>query len=190
MPSFPDLRQPLTGEGIALRIAAERDIPEILIAHQDDGTLYRRLGMARPPSGAELGRRTELAGAELTAGVGAWLTILAADPTTGELSDECRGQIDVGDVDWDHRRAQLEIWIAPRDRGRGLAAAALELAGRWLLRDCGLERVQLLVDPANATMRRAAAAAGYAEEGTLRGYLLDRGGRADVTMLSLVRADL
>ncbi len=185
MAPFPDLPVPLADDRVALRFAGERDIPEILIAHQDDPTLHRRLGLDRPPSGAELGRRAEQAAGERSAGAEVWLTILAADG-----SDECRGQVDVRDVDWDHRRAELEIWIAPRDRGRGLAGAALELAGRWLLRDCGLERVALLVDPANETMLRAAAAAGFTQEGVLRGYLRERSGRVDVAVLSLVAADL
>ncbi len=188
MPSFPDLSTPLTDETVALRLAADRDIPEVLIAHQDDPTLYRRLGLARPPSGAELGRRVERSAALRAAGAELWLTILAR--AGDAISDECRGQVDVHDLDWDHRRAELEIWIAPRDRGRGLAAAALGLAGRWLLTQCGLERVQILVDPANETMRRAAHAAGFAQEGVLRGYLQDRDGRVDVTVMSLVGADL
>ena len=185
MPAFPDLPVPLADDRVALRFAAERDIPEILIAHQDDPTLHRRLGLDRPPSGAELGRRAEQSAGERAAGVEAWLTILAADG-----SDECRGQVDVRDVDWDHRRAELQIWIAPRDRGRGLAGAALALAGGWLLRDCGLARVALLVDPANATMLGAGVAAGFTHEGVLRGYLRERRGRVDVAVLSLVAADL
>ena len=184
MPSFPDLPSPPAGDAVALRFAAERDIPEVLIAHQDDAMLHRRLGLARPPSGAELGRRVERSAGERAAGTAVWLTILTAG------SDECRGQVEVHDVDSDHRRAELSIWIAPRQRGRGLAAAALGLAGRWLLTACNLERVQLLVDPANETIRHAATAAGYVEEGVLRGYLRDRGGRVDVAVLSLVAADV
>ncbi len=72
-----------------LRLAAERDIPEILIAHQDDPSLFARLRLARPPSGAELGRRAELAETERILGAGLWLTVLV------EGSDECAGQIDV-----------------------------------------------------------------------------------------------
>ena len=188
MAVFPDLVAPLADDRVALRFAAERDIPEILIAHQDDPALHRRLGMGRAPSGAELGRRVEESAAERAAGTEAWLTILRRDGDG--FSDQCRGQVDVRDVDADDRRAQLEIWIAPRDRGHGVAGAALALVGRWLLADCGLERVALLVAPANATMLRAAETAGFSPEGVLRGYLRDRSGRVDVTVLSLVTADL
>jgi RimJ/RimL family protein N-acetyltransferase len=184
MPSFPDLTDPLSTPSVQLRLAAERDIPEVLIAHQDDPELSRRLGLARPPSGAELGRRVEAGPTDRATGTALWLTILAPG------SDECSGQIDVHDVDWDHSRAELGIWVAPARRGRGLATEALRLAGRWLLTDCGLERVQLVTEPGNEALLGAARAAGYVEEGILRGYLREDRERVDVTMMSLVTADL
>jgi len=184
MPSFPDLSAPLTGPVAALRRSAERDIPEVLIAHQDDPELYLRLGLERPPSGAELGRAIDAGDDDLATGVGVRLTIVAAG------DDECLGMIDVHEVDWDHLRAEAGIWVAPRHRGRGLAADGLRLSGRWLLEACGLERVELLTEPGNGALRRAAAAAGFAEEGVLRGYLRERGRRVDVVVLSLIARDV
>jgi RimJ/RimL family protein N-acetyltransferase len=184
MPSFPEPSEALRSETVALRLAAERDIPEVLIAHQDDPNLYRRLGVARPPSGAELGRRVESGPSDRATGAAVWLTIVQAD------ADECIGQVDVHDVDWDHARAQLGIWTAPAHRGRGVAAEALRLVGGWLLGECGLARVQLVTEPDNGAMVAAARRAGFVEEGVLRGYLRERGRRVDVTVLSLVTADL
>ena len=184
MPTFPPLSTPLTGEHIGLRPAAERDIPEILIAHQDDPELYVRLGLRRPPSGAELGRRVEASDAERAAGEAVWLTmVLPGD-------NDCVGQIDVHDIDLDNARAELGIWVAPPHRGRGVGTAALALAGPWLVGDCGLARVQLLTEPENTAMRRSARAAGFTEEGLLRGYLLERGRRVDCVVFSLVSADV
>ena len=187
MPALPALDLPLTDGTVALRPAAERDIPEILIAHQDDRELARALGLGRPPSGAELGRRCELADAERAAGVAVWLTVVRAD---SRAPDECRGQIEVDAVDWDNRSARLRVWVVPADRGHGLATAALALASRWLLTDGGLARVQLLSDPANAPLRAAAGAAGFREEGVLRGYALDERGRRDVVVLARIADDL
>jgi [ribosomal protein S5]-alanine N-acetyltransferase len=184
MPSFPDLTEPLSGADVRVRLAAERDIPEVLIAHQDDPVLYMRLGVQRPPSGAELGRKVEGGPADRARGTGAWLTILAPG------SDECVGQIDVHDVDWDHGRAELGIWVAPAQRGRGLGGAALRLVSRWLLQDCGFERVQLMTEPDNAPLIQAARKVGFIDEGVLRSYLRERGHRVDVTILSLVVGDL
>ena len=184
MPAFPDPPDALSTPAVALRLAAERDIPEVLIAHQDDPELYRRLGLARPPSGAELGRRVEGGPGDRATGTAMWLTIVQSG------ADECIGQIDVHDVDWDHSRAELGIWTAPARRGRGVATDALRLVGAWLLRECGLARVQLVTEPDNAALVAAARRAGFTEEGVLRGYLRERGQRVDVTMLSLVTGDL
>lgn len=184
MPSFPDMDRPLTAPGVTVRLATEWDIPEILIAHQDDPELYRHIGLHRPPSGAELGQRTERSAQERLSGTGVSLTILAPGST------ECRGQIDVFGVDWDHRRAELSIWVAPRDRGRGLGRGALAIAGRWLLEAGGLQRVELIAEPANEPILWAAAAAGFACEGVLRGFLLERGRRVDAVVLSLIGRDL
>jgi len=185
MPSFPTLPTPLANDTVELRLATERDIPEILIAHQDDPELYRRLRLERPPSGAELGTRTELASTERAGGLRLWLTIVIPD------SDECKGQIDVHDADLPFGRADLDIWVVPQHRGRGLGTAALELAGRWLVGTHGIERLQLFIDPDNAPMLAAAAAAGFHREGLLRGYFsAGRRGRLDAEAWSLVRRDL
>jgi RimJ/RimL family protein N-acetyltransferase len=184
MPSFPDLPDPLSTPEVALRLAAERDIPEVLIAHQDDAELYRRLGLARPPSGAELGRRVDGAPTDRVTGAALWLTIVAGD------SDECIGQVDVHNVDWDHSRAELGIWVAPAQRGHGVATAALGLIGRWLIGVCGLERIQLVTEPGNEALRAAAGRAGFVEEGVMRGYARERGRRIDMAMLSLIASDL
>jgi RimJ/RimL family protein N-acetyltransferase len=183
MPSFPEPND-LRTEAVAVRLAAERDIPEVLIAHQDDPELYLRLGLERPPSGAELGRRVEGGLADRATGTGLWLSIVAAG------HDDCIGQVEVHEVDWDHSRAELGVWTAPAHRGRGVAADALRLVGQWLLSECGMARVQLMTEPDNVAMVAAARGAGFVEEGVLRGYLRERGQRVDVTMLSLVAADV
>jgi RimJ/RimL family protein N-acetyltransferase len=188
MPSFPDLGPPLRGVTAQLRPAAERDIPEILIAHQDDPQLSEALGLERPPSGAELGRRIEREAAERAAGTGVWLTIV--EGADGPGSDVCRGQLEVQDVDWDHRRAGLAIWVAPADRRRGLATGALALAGRWLLESGAMMRVELFADPDNRALAGAAAAAGFVAEGVLRGYLRERERRVDAAVFSLVSSDV
>jgi RimJ/RimL family protein N-acetyltransferase len=146
--------------------------------------MHARIGLERPPSGAELGRRIEDGAAERASGAGVWLTIVAPG------GDECCGGLNVHEVDWDHLRAEIGIWVAPQRRGRGIAADALRLGGRWLLGTCGLRRVQLLTEPDNAALRRAARNAGFDEEGILRGYLRECGQRVDVVMISLITEDL
>jgi RimJ/RimL family protein N-acetyltransferase len=182
--AFPDLNEPLRDGAVTLRPAAEYDIPEVLIAYQDDRELHLRMGELRPPSGAELGRLAERAAADRAAGRGITLTIV------GSGSDVCAGQVNVHQVDWDNARAELGIWVAPRERGRGLARAALRLVGTWLLRDLGFERVQLLTETDNRPLMRAAAAAGFRREGVLRGFTREQGARVDAVVMSLVLGDL
>jgi RimJ/RimL family protein N-acetyltransferase len=184
MPSFPSFPASLAGDGVALRLAAERDIPEILIAHQDDPELFERLRMERPPSGAELGRRTETAETERAVGARLWLTIVTPD------SDECRGQLDVYDAELQYGRVDVQIWVVPAHRRRGLGSAALAAGGRWLIEQAGLERVQLLIEPGNTAMLATAARAGFRREGMLRAHWRERRGRADADVWSLVRRDL
>jgi RimJ/RimL family protein N-acetyltransferase len=184
MPAFLELTEPLSDELVTLRLAAERDIPEVLIAYQDDPQLHRRMAEERPPSGADLGRRVERAGAERLAGKR--LTLTVVEPR----DDTCRGQVCVDEVDWDNLLASLRIWIAPDRRGRGYGRSALALAGEWLLREAGLERVQIRVETGNEPMIRAARAAGFSWEGVLRGHMRAGGARLDAAVLSLVRSDL
>jgi RimJ/RimL family protein N-acetyltransferase len=184
MPSFPTLIEPLTDGSVTVRFAAERDIPEVLIAYQDDPELHLRMVEERPPTGAELGRRAERAEADRAAGTALVMTILEPG------DDTCRGQIYVHQVDWDNGCAELAVWISPERRGRRMARRALALVGEWLLREGGLERVHVLTEPDNESMVRTAKGAGFAYEGELRGYILERGRRVDAAVLSLVRSDL
>jgi RimJ/RimL family protein N-acetyltransferase len=160
MPSFPELTEPLSDGVIELREASEWDIPDILVAHQDDPQLHRRVGLERPPSGAELGRRAEREPAERAAGTRLRLTIVEPGERT------CRGQIEIHNVSWAEGRAELGIWLAPCCRGRGLAGRALRLAAAWLVDRCGLQRLCLLTDPGNRAMLGAARAAGFTEDAT------------------------
>jgi [ribosomal protein S5]-alanine N-acetyltransferase len=183
MPAIPALTATLGDGHVELRLAEERDIPEVLIAFQDDPELHLRLGLDRPPSGAQLGSQAEEAQARREGGRGVELTILEPG------SDVCRGRVNVHRIDWKHRRAELGLWLVPQARGRGWAPRALHLAARWLLSDCGIDRVEVQTEPDNDAMVHTAVRAGFVREGVLRSYLLERGGRVDVVMFSLIPSD-
>jgi RimJ/RimL family protein N-acetyltransferase len=85
--------------------------------------------------------------------------------------------------------AHVGYWIAAGARGRGLARDALRTLARWCLREAGVARVELVVDPANTGSLRVAGAAGFTAEGTLRQRLVVRGRRIDVVMYSLLPDD-
>ncbi len=182
MPAIPPPRVRLGDARVSLRLSAERDIPEILIAHQDDGELHRRLGLWRAPSGAELGRADELAPAEREAGRRLELTITEAG------ADVCLGQVVLQRVDWDNLRGELLVWVAPAARRRGYGSAALRLTAGWLFAVTDLARIELLGDPGDQALLGAARAAGFQREGVLRGYRAERrgGARRDSAVLSVL----
>jgi RimJ/RimL family protein N-acetyltransferase len=93
-------------------------------------------------------------------------------------------------VDWENSRADLGLWVIPQARSKGLARGALRLTARWLFDTCGLARVQLLTEPDNEPMLRAAAGAGFVHEGLLRSYCRRRTTRHDMAIMSLLAADL
>jgi [ribosomal protein S5]-alanine N-acetyltransferase len=180
MSLIPALVPPLIDGDLTVRAYAERDIPEILIAFQDDPTLHTRIGLERPPSGAQLGSQSEAVDAERIAGERLRLTIAEAE------TDVCRGRMTVHHFDWDHGRAELGMWLAPEVRGRGWAVRALRLVAPWLIEVCGIERVELLAEPDNEPMLRAAEAAGFVREGVLRAYVRSGSDRLDLAVLSFL----
>jgi RimJ/RimL family protein N-acetyltransferase len=180
MPEIPDLARPLGDGDVRLRLAAEWDIPDILIAYQDDPHLHEHLGQDRPPSGAQLGSAAERYDDDRLAGTSVELTILDG------ASDDCRGRVTVSHFNWDEQTASVGIWVAPKLRGRGVARRALTLVARWLFEICGLERLQLLTEPDNEPMLHCARAAGFKQEGVLRSYGVERGHRVDLVIMSLL----
>lgn len=184
MPSIPELTIPLSDGHVTVRQAAERDIPEILIAYQDDPQLHVRLGQQRPPSGAQLGSRAERLEEDRMFGRLLTLTVLEAG------SDVCRGELSVHHIDWEHARAELGIWLAPQVRGRGLATRSLTLVAPWLFGACGLERLAVVTELDNQPMLATARAAGFVHEGVLRAYTRRGGMRNDNALLSLLPRDL
>ena len=132
MPEIPQPPERLGDDLVELRPIAEWDIPEILIAHQDDRSLHALLGQERPPTGAQLGSQVEHAEADRLAGQALSLTLVEPG------RNDCRGRVDVFAIDWESGSAQLKVWVAPQFRGRGFAAHALALVERWLDQSVGL----------------------------------------------------
>ena len=87
-------------------------------------------------------------------------------------------------------RVEIGFWIVPAARGRGIATEATRLLGRWVLRDLGFDRLELLHLVGNEGSRRVAEKVGFRHEGTLRDYAVVRGEARDVVMYSLLAADL
>ena len=82
--------------------------------------------------------------------------------------------------------ANLGYWVAPGDRGHGLAARAVSLVSTWAFDRLRLARLEIWVEPANAASQRVAERAGYVHEGLLRSYVQLRTRRGDAHMYALL----
>ncbi len=149
MPAFPALDEPLRDDCVALRYGAERDIPEVLIAHDDDPDLYLALGQRAAAHGrrAREPRRARAGGARRRHRA-------PGSRSLSRVPAHFLGELNFHHVDWENRRAEVGIWLTAAARGRGLGTRALRLAGEWLLVTCGFERVEALTDPGNASHDR------------------------------------
>lgn len=137
MPAIPLPPERMGGELIELRPIAAWDIPEVLIAHQDDRQLHSWLGLAKPPTGAQLGTEVEQAESQREAGAAIKLTIVEPG------GNDCLGRVEVDGFDWEHASATVRVWVAPQLRGRGYEQRAAELAERWLRSSVGLRELEL-----------------------------------------------
>jgi RimJ/RimL family protein N-acetyltransferase len=99
------------------------------------------------------------------------------------------GSIGVRWLEPDQGVAEVGYWVAPERRGRGICTRALRLVSRWVLEDCGMERLQLRADEENEPSKKVAENAGFTKEGVLRSsrYNPRLGRRIDFVMYSLLR---
>jgi RimJ/RimL family protein N-acetyltransferase len=102
------------------------------------------------------------------------------------------GSVGVRWVEPDQGVAEVGYWVAAEARGRGLCTRAVRLVSRWVLEDCGGERLQLRADEQNVASRKVAENAGFTQEGILRSsrYNARLGRRVDFVMYSLLPNEL
>ncbi|MGC9221394.1 MAG: GNAT family N-acetyltransferase [Solirubrobacteraceae bacterium] len=142
MPALPQPPERLTDGTIEIREMLAWDIPEILIAFEEDPDLHRRIGRAAPPTGAQLGRELEQLLAERVAGRRLTLTIVdPGDP-------DWRGRVTLKDFDWQARAASMQIFLAPQVRGRRYEQRAMSLVLDWLFAAIEVDRVTVTIDQA------------------------------------------
>lgn len=94
--------------------------------------------------------------------------------------------VDLRDVDWNSRTAEVGYMTAPWARGRGYAGESVLAVARWLFERHGFTRLQLRASPSNAASQRVAEKAGFVREGVARASL----GGEDLVVYSLIPSDL
>jgi RimJ/RimL family protein N-acetyltransferase len=163
--------------GPALRPLEEADVAPYLQAFRDDPAIGVQLGLEEDPDEERLRGRI------------ARLPSLMAEGQFAELAigERFCGSLTLHSIDWKNRRAELGFFVVPSERGRGVAAAAVQAALDWTFRDLDLERVELTTTPDNGAVAALAARLGFTREGVLRARNLERGRRVDVVWFGLLR---
>jgi RimJ/RimL family protein N-acetyltransferase len=93
------------------------------------------------------------------------------------------------EIDRDGRTAELGYVVAPEQRGRGIATAALEELTRWAFAALHLLRLELRIEADNPGSKVVAVRCGYVLEGTLRSAHIKQGLRGDVELWSRLATD-
>lgn len=163
---------------VVLRAFTAADAPLVVEASQD-AYISATTTVPKDPSRRAVQAFLERQHERARTGQGWSLVIAEAETDTGV------GQIGLWPLG--QGGASVGYWVAPPARRRGVAAAALTCLSMWALQQLGLVRLELYVEPWNEGSRRAAAAAGYEQEGLMRSYLEVDGRRRDVLLLARVR---
>jgi RimJ/RimL family protein N-acetyltransferase len=100
------------------------------------------------------------------------------------------GGVELVDIDWCHRSAELQVWIGDRAwRRRGCGSDAMRLALGYAFRVLGLHRVSYLAPQPNPAAVACYKAAGFREEGQMRQAVYRDGVYHDVVVLGILRSD-
>src|SRR6266511_2375891 len=171
MAAIPLPAPPLRDASLALRPFHHGDAGAIVAACQDP-EIPRWTAVPSPYGDQDA--RDYLSRAELDRRRGHELGLAVVDAASGALL----GAVGLR-PDPEHRKGELGYWIAAGARRRGVGARAVRLLALWALRDLGLERLEILVNPANLASQRLAERAGFTREGLLRSYRVRKGERED-----------
>lgn len=177
---FPDVV--LRTDRLTLRPFGESDIDAVVVAGQDPVT-QKWLPLPAPYT-HEHARNwcCEHAPSIRTSGQGLVLAL--------EAGGVLVGAIDLKSTDWAARTTEIGYWTAPHARGQGYMTEAVRALATWALQDMGFARVEVRVAEQNAASQRVAQKAGFVPEGVARSAGHVHGGRVDMLISSLVRADL
>jgi ribosomal-protein-serine acetyltransferase len=129
--------------------------------------------------------------AEVEAFIGEWTAGAAARTQFGFVALDGARAVGFGlinQINPFHRFGNLGYWVRTGETGKGVATALVRHLADFGFDTLGLERLELVIEPANAASVRVAEKAGAVREGLLRKRLAGREGPArNAYMYSLVR---
>jgi RimJ/RimL family protein N-acetyltransferase len=172
----------LRDELVLLRLRSDADLAAVVEACQDpEIPRWTRVpDHYGEPEAREWARE---AARQHEAGEG--LHLMIVDAGDGRLL----GSIGIHRILDEDRRCDIGYWLAREARGRGAMTRAVRLLSAWVFDELPVDRIEIIVDPRNASSRAVAERAGFRFEGVLRSYVVMKDRRRDMAMYSLLRTD-
>ena len=156
---------------IRLRRMTEADIDAVLQTFADEPDLGETMGFQEDPT------REKMLEWLPTRDSGVWMGGFEGERYVGDIA--------VHHVDWDHDRAELGFYVHHSCRGRGWGTRMVAQMRDWLHSE-GFLRVQMLTLPGNEGVHGIARRAGFAREGLLHSYFVERGKAVDAVIFSSI----
>ncbi|MBG6218154.1 RimJ/RimL family protein N-acetyltransferase [Arthrobacter sp. CAN_A6] len=178
IPAWPV--DPPTHGPIRLRMFEDRDVPMALDLSQDSyvptiGTLPAQATYGEALFWLRRQRQRHLDGTGFSFAI--------ADAMT----DRALGQVGLWVRNLSEGRATAGYGVAPQERGRHVAAAAVTALTAFAWTIPSLHRIELYIEPWNTASVRVAERAGYEREGRLRSHQEISGERVDMFLYAAVR---
>ncbi len=92
-------------------------------------------------------------------------------------------------IDREAGEVELGYIVGHWARGRGVATESLRLLTRWAFDELGAQRIELIIESANAPSVKVAERCGYVLEGERRSTYLKQGRRVDARIYSRLPSD-
>ncbi|MFC4009193.1 GNAT family N-acetyltransferase [Nonomuraea purpurea] len=172
-------RTELRTERLLLRPQAAADVPH-LTATAADPLTQAQTGV--PSDYTEGHAKAYIDHSERMRMRGAGIAWTVEELDTGRYT----ANVDLRDLDWHSRSAEIGYMTAPWARGRGYAGEAVTAIARWLFERHGFRRLQLRAVASNTASQRVAEKAGFVREGVARAALAGD----DLIVYSLIPSDL
>jgi [ribosomal protein S5]-alanine N-acetyltransferase len=173
----------LTTERLLLRAFTSRDAPALrrLASHREIADTM--ISIPHPFPDGEAERRITRYAEAFGAGTGVHFAI------TLRADQELIGATELREIDPEHAKAELGLWVAPAWWGHGYATEALRALLTYGFEQVGVNRVSAHHMTRNPASGRVLLKCGFKCEGLLRQEVRKWGVFEDVVLLSILRED-
>jgi RimJ/RimL family protein N-acetyltransferase len=147
----------ISGDDLLLRSYRDSDVPDLLLAFDDE--LIRRWNP---------GPHTEPEVLDWMRGRNDWSDRGHASWAVSNSAERLLGSVSFHKVDWEQRDCEVGYWVAPWARGSAVAARSVRLALSYVFGPMKMHRVYLFHAVENASSCGVARGAGFRLEGELK----------------------